>query len=143
MREGSRCLTEHHDHKRSCNGWKHERCHGIYHFQSREHTEHRNHDGCKRNHHSSQQDGKYNVFSFVVIDLKAITGDGTNQQTQDSQYCCISEGIPQCQSQILVRNQCFVVFNQIRSRNQFTCDNVNALVCRCTEHIVQWKYRNN
>ena len=90
-----------------------------------------------------QQDGKYNVFSFVVIDLKAITDDGTNQQTQDSQYCCISEGIPQGQSQILVRDQCFVVFNQIRSRNQFTCNNVNALVCRCTEHIVQWKYRNN
>ena len=62
MWERPGCLTEHHDHEWCRDGRKHESRHRVDHLQLGKHPEQRDHDRCKRNHHSCQQNSKYDIF---------------------------------------------------------------------------------
>ena len=78
-----------------------------------------------------------------MIDLKSITGDRADQKTENGQNRRIAEGVPKCKTQVLLRDQRFKVFNQIRTRNQFSGNDINTSVCRRAEHIVQRKNRKD
>ena len=141
MRERPGCLTEHHDHEGGRDGRKHESRHRVDHLQLGKHPEQRDHDRCKRNHHSCQQNSKYDIFSFVMVDLKTVTGQRTDQQADQSQYGRIPEGIPERTGKILIRDQCLKVLYKISTRDQFSSGYIHALVCSRTRHIIQRENR--
>ena len=59
-------------------------------------------------------------FAFVMINFKAVAGEGADQQTENRKHGRVPERIPECTGQILIRNQCFKILHKIRTRNQFS-----------------------
>ena len=110
-------------------------------FKSENIPEQRNHDCRKRNHHSGKKNGKYHVFSFVMVNLKTISCNRTYYQSNQGKDHRISKRIPHSRSQRLICNQIFKIFHQMSSGIQSSCNYIRTLIRCSTCHVIQWKYR--
>ena len=70
----------------------------------RNHLEQRDHDSNERQHHGQQQNAHQDVFALVMINFKAITGNGTNQQCKKRKQNRVAERVRHGEPQVLIRN---------------------------------------
>ena len=97
------------------------------------------HDRYERKHHCQQQNTHQNILTLIMIDLKSITGNGTDQQCHNRDHDRIAEGIKHRKSKILHVNQGLEILDQIGTRDQTSSYHINTLVGRTAQHIIQWK----
>ena len=76
-----------------------------------------------------------------MIDLKSITGNGTDQQCHNRDHDRIAEGVKHRKSQILHVDQGLKILDQIGTRDQPSSYHINTLVGRTAQHIIQRKCR--
>lgn len=139
--EGPRRLAEQHDHERGRDGGQNKRRPAVNKAPVGHHLEQRDHDGYERQHHGQQQHAHQGVLGLVVVDLKAVTGDGADQQRDEGHQDGIAEGVCHGQPQILVGDQRLEVFHRVGAGDQFAAHDVNAGVGSAAQHVVQRKDR--
>ena len=139
MRERTCRLSEKHDHKRSRDGWQCQCDPGIYQLPGGKHLEQGDHDRYERKHHCQQQNTHQNILALIMIDLKSITGNGTDQQCHNRDHDRIAEGIKHCKSEILHVDQGLEILDHIGTRDQASSYHINTLVSRAAQHIIQRK----
>ena len=91
--EGPRRLAEQHDHERGRDGGQNKRRPAVNKAPVGHHLEQRDHDGYERQHHGQQQHAHQGVLGLVVVDLKAVTGDGADQQRDEGHQDSVAEGV--------------------------------------------------